>query len=118
MKPVRLDLEMWSDAAFDETLEVTVDGAPQDFSNWEFKSISAASVAAIEPLFELAVSVKRPGLLGLHVDVEALAALFAEGETANKKTFPWVLKARPAVPYAVRLFYGQITVNRGLPPWL
>lgn len=118
MKPLRLDLEMWTDSAFEESLEVTVDGVAQDFTGWEFKSIAAASTTATEALFELAVAVKRPGILSLHVGIDVLAALFPAGDTANKKTVQWVLKAKPAVPYAVRLFYGQITISRGLLPWL
>ena len=118
MKPGNLNLEMWSDSAFNETLTVTLNGAPQDFTGWEFKSLACETVIDSAQLFAIDVTPVSAGSLGLFVAPEALQAAFPQGDTSSKKMLPWVLKAKPGVAYPVRIAYGTITLHRGLPPWV
>jgi len=118
LKPVVKDLEAWSDAAFHETVEVTFDGAPQDFSGWtEFELLGVDSYRATASLFAGAVAVdaSTPGTLTLDIAQADLAACFAAGETKTVKELPYVLRVKPGVSYRIRLMYGKFTLHRGLP---
>ena len=56
-------------------------------------------------------------MLGLFVSTDDMLLAFPAGDTASKKSLPWVLKAKPGTTYPIRLAYGVITLHRGLPPW-
>ena len=68
-------------------------------------------------LFTFTVTPASGGVLGLFVSTDDMLLAFPAGDTASKKSLPWVLKAKPGTTYPIRLAYGVITLHRGLPPW-
>lgn len=119
MTPKRVDIELWTDGAFDEIFEVTRDGAPQDFTGWQFKMVFADSFFAESPLFEATVDASVPGALHPHVETSVIAPLLPNSANKTQLDLAYVLKAKPAgVDYPVRLFYGTARLRKGLPPWL
>lgn len=116
MKPERIDLEMWSDSTFDETIKVILNGFPQDFAGWEFKAIGAVNLTDETPAITFEVIPEAGGSLRLRLLTTAMPQFTAQDQV-SKKVFNWVLKAKPNVTYPIRLAYGTITLNRGLMPW-
>ncbi len=118
MTPQVQNIEAWSDAAFHETVEVTLDKAPQDFSAWTafelllFDSYKAPASAATGTV---TVDATTPGRLILDIAQAALAGCFTAGETKTTKEMPYVLRAKPGTSYRIRLMYGTMTLHRGLP---
>lgn len=118
MTPLVVDIEAWSDAAFHETVKVSLDGAPQDFSAWtEFEFLLFESYRATTPAAIGAVTpdASTPSQLILDVAQADLAGCFAAGETKTVKELPYVLRVKPGTSYRVRLMYGRFTLHRGLP---
>lgn len=117
MKATRADIQLYTDSAFHELFKVINAGAPQDFTGWEFKMVFADSYFTAV-ILEGAITPNADGTLLAHIEPALLEALLPASANQLARSMTYVLKAKPAVTYPVRLFYGSATLNRGLPPWL
>lgn len=114
-KPLLQDIDVWSDVGLHESIDVEIDGVPQDFTGWlEFEFV-AGDLKAAQPLFSGAVQVVERGKLFLAIEPAALAPLFTANESKVAKDYPYVLRVKPGTEYKIRLMYGKITIHRGLP---
>lgn len=116
MKALLQDFELWSDAAFHETVRVTLDGRAQDFTGWVFQMPVADSYLSTQPKFMVGVTAGANGVLTLDVPLTTVDTLFA-GVTDLVRICPYVLKAKPNVAYPIRLMYGRMFLRKGLPAW-
>lgn len=116
MGPLNIDLKAYSDAVYRETIAVTCDGVPQEWSGWsDIEILAAESVWSIEALLTGSVDSSTTGKLVIEFAMADLAALFPDGESRALKRFPYVLRAKPTGTYRVRLMYGILNLNKGLP---
>ncbi|HEX9078099.1 MAG TPA: hypothetical protein VF795_00845 [Desulfuromonadaceae bacterium] len=115
-RPLNIGLSAWSDAGYLETIQCTTNGAPTDFSAWTgLELVAAESVYAAAPAFTGVVTAPAPGTLQVEIPEATLKALFPEGSQPSYRQYVYALRAKPTGAYRVRLMYGTISVNRGLP---
>ena len=115
MGPLKQNLEVWSDITFRETVEVTLDGAPQDWTGWtDFELLVVENVFATVAKFTGTVTQPAAGQLQLEFAEADLAACFPAGETTAVRRYPYVLRVKPTGTYRIRLMYGVLEIQKGL----
>lgn len=116
MGPLKQDIKAYSDAIYSETVEVTLDGSPQPWDGWtEFELLFVDNVFATSAKFAGTVTPEAPGLLRIEIAMSDLAACFPAGETVAARRYPYVLRVKPTGTYRIRLMYGVLVVEKGLP---
>jgi hypothetical protein len=115
-RPLNIALTAWSDAGYLETVECATNGAPTDFSAWTgLEFVAADSVLASGPAFVGTVTAPAPGQLQVEIPEATLKGLLPSGGQKQYQQYQFVLRAKPTGTYRVRLMYGTIRVNKGLP---
>lgn len=112
-RPLNIALVAWTDAGYQGYLEVTTSGEPQDWTGWtDLEFVAAESQLATQAAFTGTITTEAGKLL-IAIAEETLGALLTASE--KSKTFIYALRGRPVGTYRVRLMFGTISINKGLP---
>lgn len=113
-RPLNTEIVVWSDEGLRTYFDVEgADGQPADLSGWSGFEFLAGDVSAITLTGTVT---KETGKIWLAMAEADLKTLFPETGTIRSRILDFVVRATPPLAnYRVRLAWGALRINRGLP---
>lgn len=115
-QPIEKAITVWTDGNEPILVRCTLDGVAQDWTDWtDFELVVADSAADLTADLVASVTPEDGGLLLCEFDEAALKTLLPYNAASDTRRMQYVLRAKPAGTYRIRLLYGQFTIKKGLP---